>query len=130
LHPIAIEIIQIYSNDGSKYLLPILPNFKQSPVQLKKTSLDKLKQMNKALKNLSKVAEIDESISTYTSRYSWANIAKEIGTPKEVIAEALGHSYGNAVTGIYLDGFDKKVMDKANVDVIQAVLGDGIGKIK
>ena len=128
LHPMALKIIQQYEGNSCKYLLPILPDEEMEPIKFKKVMMDKLKLMNKALKRLSK-ASICESISTYTSRYSWANIAKEIGTPKEVIAEALGHSYGNAITGIYLDSFDKKVMDKANFDVINVVFSDNIGEI-
>jgi len=32
-------------------------------------------------------------------RYTYANIAKQLGYSKDLIAEALGHEYGNKVTG-------------------------------
>ena len=33
---------------------------------------------------------------------------------KDLIAEALGHEYGNAVTGIYLEPFDLDKVDEMN----------------
>jgi len=35
-----------------------------------------------------------------------------------LIAEALGHEYGNKVTNIYLDSFDKDVVDAMHYKVI------------
>jgi integrase/recombinase XerD len=45
-------------------------------------------------------------------RYTYANLAKQLGYSKDLIAEALGHEYGNSVTGIYLEQFDNDVVDK------------------
>jgi len=53
-------------------------------------------------------------VSTYYARYSWANIARHLGYSKDLIAEALGHEYGNRVTGIYLDEYGNEVIDGAN----------------
>jgi integrase len=63
-----------------------------------------------------------EKLTTYVFRYSYANLAKHLGYSKDIIAEALGHEYGNAVTGIYLEQFDQEVVDKMNQDLIEAVL--------
>ena len=63
-----------------------------------------------------------EKLTTYVFRYSYANLAKQMGYSKDIIAEALGHEYGNAVTGIYLEQFDQEVVDKMNQDLIEAVL--------
>lgn len=63
-----------------------------------------------------------EKLTTYVFRYSYANLAKQMGYPKDIIAEALGHEYGNAVTGIYLEQFDQEVVDKMNQVLIEAVL--------
>ena len=32
----------------------------------------------------------------------------------QLIAELLGHSYGNKVTGIYLEPYDKRLVDEMN----------------
>lgn len=53
-------------------------------------------------------------MTTYYARYSWANIARKLGYSKDLIAEALGHEYGNRVTGIYLDNYDLEVIDEMN----------------
>ena len=56
-------------------------------------------------------------LTTYYARYSWANIARKLGYSKDLIAEALGHEYGNRVTGIYLDNYDLEVIDEMNEKV-------------
>jgi len=50
-----------------------------------------------------------------------ANIAKSLGYSKDLIAEALGHEYGNSVTGIYLDNYSNEMIGEANANVIAAV---------
>jgi integrase len=53
-------------------------------------------------------------LTGYVFRYSWANIAKSLGYSKDMIAEALGHQYGSKVTGIYLESYDKELIDDMN----------------
>ena len=77
-----------------------------------------LKSTNRYLKQLGKELELGQSLTTYVARYSWANIAKSRGYSKDLIAEALGHSYGNAVTGIYLEGYGNEVIDLANETLV------------
>lgn len=79
------------------------------------------KVVNAHLNRLGKLAEVDIPITTYVFRYTYANIAKQLGYSKDMIAEALGHEYGNAVTGIYLEMFDNEVLDKMNASIIDAV---------
>ena len=61
------------------------------------------------------------TLTTYVSRYSWSNIAKSIGYSKDLIAEALGHEYGNQVTGIYLDNYGNEIIDKVNEAVTNSI---------
>jgi integrase len=75
--------------------------------------------------HLTKIGEslgFREKLTTYVFRYSYANLAKQMGYSKDIIAEALGHEYGNAVTGIYLEQFDQEIVDRMNQDLIEAVL--------
>ena len=44
-----------------------------------------------------------------------------MGYSKDLIAEALGHEYGNSVTGIYLEQFDLELVDEMNLQIIQEV---------
>jgi len=57
----------------------------------------------------------------YTARRSWATIASSLDIQKDIIAAALGHQTGSRVTDLYID-FDLKKVDKANRDVLKALL--------
>lgn len=81
----------------------------------------KVRTCNKYLGIISKKLEIPVVVTTYYSRYSWANIAKELGFSKDLIAEALGHDYGNRITGIYVDDFDSERIDEANFVIQQRI---------
>ncbi len=90
-------------------------------------------QLNKALKRIGEVerqgrggkkiitAEWPE-LTTYFARHTWATIAyNDLQIPKDIIAQALGHSSSETVTDIYLDK-DPKLVDAANRRVLDWVL--------
>lgn len=111
------------STDGSEYLFGSLMNHYDKPtLQDIKQYADFRKKLNKKLKKISKILEIETPITTYVFRYSYANIAKQLGYSKDLIAEALGHEYGNAVTGIYLEMFDNDIVDNMNYNVLKKVI--------
>lgn len=78
--------------------------------------------INIHLGKIGKLLGYKQPLTTYVFRYSYANIAKQLGFSKDLIAEALGHEYGNSVTGIYLELFDNSVLDDMNERIIEAVL--------
>ena len=112
------EILNIYKNDASEFLLPQfgLDGMEKGRVR-DKVKLG-LKSTNRYLKQLGVELELCQPLTTYVARYSWSNIAKANGYSKDLIAEALGHSYGNSVTGIYLDGYGNEVIDSANEFIV------------
>ena len=119
LFPQAKKLIQQLYIDGDKYLLPILPNNTQEDsLETKKIIRQFIKTTNKYLKRLSEIAELASPVTTYTSRHSFGTIAKRLGYSNELIAEALGHEYGNKITNIYLDTFDTDVLDAMHKHVI------------
>lgn len=122
LHPHTEKILSCYYQPDSNpdYLLPILSKG-NTPTDIKRKALQAIKTTNKYLEDIARAAKINLDITTYYARYSWANIAKSLGCSKDLIAEALGHEYGNSVTGIYLDNYDNKIIDEANRKVIAAV---------
>ena len=65
--------------------------------------------------------EVNEAISTYVFRYSYANIAKQLGYSKDLIGEALGHNTGSQITGIYLEQFDLEIVDDMNEKIIRFI---------
>jgi integrase len=120
------DILNYYASSlpksSNEFLLPFVKQ-RNNPTQLKKDILQAIKTCNKYLANMAIQCKIDKPITTYYARYSWANIAKSIGYSKDLIAEALGHEYGNKVTGIYLDHYDNATIDSMNNKVILAVFG-------
>lgn len=120
----AKEILNNYFTslpDNSKdFLLPFVVQ-KNNPIQLKKDIQQAIKNCNDYLAKISTQCKIDKSVTSYYARYSWANIARALGYSKDLIAEALGHEYGNKVTGIYLDNYDNDTLDNMNEKVIKAV---------
>lgn len=103
-----------------QFLLPFVKNG-NSPIKLKKDIQQVTKNCNDYLAKIAELCQINKPITSYYARYSWANIARGLGFSKDLIAEALGHEYGNRVTGIYLDNYDNATIDSMNEKVIQAV---------
>lgn len=126
LHSKAQELIAQLSSRSSKgYLLPFIP-IALPPVALKKQLQLMEHRVNDGLKKIADQCGIKKQISAYYARYAWANIAKKsCGYSKDMIAEALGHEYGNKVTGIYLDEYETEVIDSMNEKVITTVFGNG-----
>lgn len=75
------------------------------------------KRLNKKLKELAELAGLDEPLTTYYARHSWATIAKRKMIPVTMISEALGHK-DLKTTQIYLDSFDNEDLDAANEDIV------------
>ena len=106
----------------TKYILPILSSDVQNLNELMHHSREVYHRCNKYLKKLATVMQLEYKLSTYWSRYSWANHARDLGYSKDLIAEGLGHEYGNRVTGIYLDNYASSVIDEMNIHVVSTVL--------
>lgn len=125
VEPEAQEIIDRYR--GRKKLLSIADNFSSTH--------SFLCAINRGLKHIGtrthavigdkRVLEYQPAfpnLSTYVARHTWATIAYELDIPNETIAAALGHSFGNRTTAIYINNDFRKV-DDANRKVINYVLG-------
>lgn len=72
------------------------------------------KRVNAKLKDIAVLAGIDENLTTYFARHSWATIGKRNNLPITLISEALGHA-DTKTTEIYLASFDNDAMDAANI---------------
>lgn len=125
VEPEAQAIIDRYR--GTKKLLNIADNFKDAHT-FTSTVNRALKQIGprrheaKDGKNRLIYESAFPDLSTYVARHTWATIAYELEIPNETIAAALGHSFGNRTTAIYIDKDIRKV-DEANRKVIDYVLG-------
>jgi integrase/recombinase XerD len=122
LIPLAKSILDCYKGKNDKYLLPVFPcNMVEGGEESKKISRQWIKTTNKWLKRMAIDCEIDAEITTYVTRHSWATTAKRLGYSNELIAECLGHQYGNKITNIYLDDFDQAIVDDVNERVILSI---------
>lgn len=66
---------------------------------------------------------IEPRMTMYWARYSWATYAADLDIPKDTISEALGHTYGAPVTGVYIK-YNRDKVDAANRKVIDYLLGN------
>ena len=70
-----------------------------------------LARINKELKVLSSELEIEDTVTTYVARHSFASVLKKSGVNIGIISQALGHQ-DIKTTEIYLSKFDDKQMDE------------------
>jgi len=112
----AQRILNIYSNDR-KYLITYFNHEAIAGMEERRILCQKFRICNKYLKKLGKLCELPIPLTSYVARYSWANVSKSLGYSKDLIAEALGHEYGNKITGIYLDNYGNEIIDEANIRV-------------
>ena len=109
VEPEALEIINRYKSDKRGQLLSFADKW-----TLRSSAC---KAIAKALRCVSG----RDDLTLYWARHSWATIAYSIGIPKDVISQALGHSFGAAVTDVYID-YDNEKVDDANRRVLDWVL--------
>lgn len=111
----AKEILAYYQSDGKTFIMPIIgEDIVDNPKKQREVIQQATKTCNKYLKRIGADLNLSQRLTTYVARHSFATIAKKMGYSKDLISEALGHSYGNRVTEIYLDSFDQEVLDDMN----------------
>lgn len=125
LNPIAKAILAQLAPAGksSPFLIPVIKSEFANAMHEKRSVQQSLKTCNKYLRRIGEKLQLDLKLTTYVARYTWATTAKRCGYSNEIIAEALGHEYGNAVTATYLDGFSQEVIDNANDTVTRLMFG-------
>jgi integrase len=116
----AKEILEYYKTfkpQDSRYIFPILTNKYESPKSIDNRLNKMLKKVNDDLKIISQMAGIEEKITTYVARHTYATVMKKSGVPVSIISEALGHE-NEKTTQIYLDSFENSVIDEASKKIL------------
>ncbi len=122
LMPLAKDILTFYRGTNEHYLLPVFTkNIPEGGTEAKAITRQWIKTTNKWLKRIASDCKIQADVTTYVTRHSWATIAKRLGYSNELIAECLGHQYGNKITNIYLDSFDQRLIDDVNENVLSSI---------
>ena len=107
-----IERYATYQNRAG-YLFPILDNRVHITPMQKFNRVRKLcHQINKELHSLAKDLGIQEDVTTYVARHSFATVLKKSGVNIGIISQALGHQ-DIKTTQIYLSEFDNEQVDSA-----------------
>lgn len=119
----AKEILDYYSSSNHKpndYIFPLLTNIQGSIDKRKLNNLvsSKTTTINKNLKKLAKVAEIDINLTFHLSRHSYADILRKKNVSIYDIKNLLGHS-DIKITQRYLASFDQNASDNAHLDVLK-----------
>lgn len=112
----------------NSYIFPILHqewSEERNYIEIKQL----IKQVNKYVRRIAKAAGINENISSYVARHSWATIAKNSGTSTEFISEALGHS-SVLVTKRYLKSFEKSTREEHSEKIEDAIYKQSAIKIQ
>ncbi len=108
------DIIKKHTNANSTFLLPIITT--QDGTE-RKQYLNKMLLINRHLKKIADLAEIDIPLTMYVARHSWASIAQSRNIPTEVISLGMGHD-NTETTRIYLASIQTNVIDNANKKII------------
>jgi len=110
LLPEAKEIIRRYRCKGI-YVFPIIKSEKRSEAY--RQYRNGLATQNRRLKKIGLKLGLEEPLTTYIARHTWATLAQNSGVPTSVISRSLGHT-SETTTRIYLGSMDTKILAKYN----------------
>jgi integrase/recombinase XerD len=114
IQSILYHYINVKENDD--YIFPIIKRT-GNPLTIREDIKNRLRRYNKNLERIGNHCGIEEKLTSYVSRHSWATIAKKSGIEIGIISDALGHQ-DTQVTRTYLDSFGSEEIDEANNRII------------
>ena len=121
LTPEAMAILKKYMSrdDTSPYLFPLLKSGEGTKEAYREYQLA-LRSFNQQLMLLGEWLGLNDRLSSYTARHTWATTAYYCEIHPGVISEAMGHS-SITVTETYLKPFRNKKIDEANKKVVDFI---------
>lgn len=118
IEPCIREIIERYRPVDSPYVFPIIKSGDADRAYIQyRTAINS---HNHMLRRLSKMLPECCSLTSYTSRHSWATAARNHNIPISVISAGLGHTT-ERTTQIYLTALENSVIDAANSGILSAI---------
>lgn len=105
----------IQENPNSKYVFPILK--RDTALQKERDIQIARKHFNKNLKVIAEMCGIEQNLTSYVSRHSFATQAMMLNVPVNAISAMLGHS-SLKTTEIYLKSLPSNILDDYNALVI------------
>ena len=114
------QILSIYLKDKKKsdYIFPVIK--RENPeLQEREISWER-QRYNRGLKIIGELCTIEQKLTTYVSRHSFATQAMLNDVPLQAISSMLGHSKLNT-TQIYLKSLPNNILDEYNQQLISAI---------
>lgn len=108
------KVIAYYKaqNRVTDYVFPILLKDNLTPMQIENRKHKTLSKFNQQLKEIAKVQGVEQNVTSYVIRHSFATNLKFAGISADLIGESMGH-HDVSVTKAYLKEFDDEVIDNA-----------------
>ena len=107
-------------DQSSLYLFPIIHHPDGSKEAYKEYQAA-LKTFNKRLIAIGKYLRINQKLSSYTARHTWATMAFICNINPAIISQSMGHS-SIKVTETYLKPFQQNIINEANKAVLKYVM--------
>ena len=76
--------------------------------------------VNRNLKTVGRMASLEQPLTMYVARHSWASAARNKHIPLSVISDGMGHD-SERTTRIYLDSIDNSEIDMANKLILNSL---------
>lgn len=111
-------IIERYVDKKRPYIFPIIRN--DDPEEAYKEYRRASTYCNRLLKRLCHLAGVQQRLSFYTARHSWATAARNHRVPVSVISAGMGHT-SERTTQIYLAMMENSLIDDANKEILEAL---------
>ena len=121
LTPEALELLKKYMNrdSHSPYLFPLLKSGEGTKEAYREYQLA-LRSFNQQLTLLGKVLGLNDRLSSYTARHTWATTAYYCEIHPGIISEAMGHS-SIKVTETYLKPFRNRFIFKLLLQLLNVL---------
>ena len=110
-------VLDKYPENKSDYLLPVI---KTTGINERCAYRNIGYNINRSLKQISKMLSLNFRLTMYVARHSWASAAKAKGIPLSDISEGMGHD-SEATTQIYLASLDTSAVDRANAVILKSL---------
>lgn len=117
------DIIERYAEPERPWVFPVMKS--EDPVAAYTEYRVSLAYYNRLLKRLSQMIGLEQGLSFYTARHSWATMARNRNVPVSVISAGMGHT-SERTTQIYLTSLENSLIDDANRGLLAAF--DGIAR--
>lgn len=108
------QIIAYYKaqNRPTKYVFPILLKEDLTPIQIDNRKHKTLRRFNKQLKEIAEIQGLEQNVTSYVIRHSFATNLKFAGISTDVIGKSMGHA-DVSITQAYLKEFKDDIIDDA-----------------